>query len=376
MIAYNKKGLYNMHIRKQADEALQLQYISPEERDAIFKAKEAVFYTPNFFVRIGLAILTMIIVFFVLGLFALMFGSNLNSMAFLLILVGIGCYAGAEMLISSKAHYNSGVDNMLVWMAAFLVWSGIVWQMGSGHSISEAGASLVAFVVCTLLWLRFADALLSILAAVALLCFFFYVYQHTGSAARVTAPFFMIAVSGVLCFVSGRAIKKESWVLYRSCWTCIYVVSLIALYAAGNYYLVRELSNELFHIGLRAEDALPMGWFFWTWTIIVPFVYIGMGIRNKNITLIRVGMPLIAVAVLTYRYYYAILAPEMALMVGGLLLLMISYSLINRLREPKGGFTFKPDGLKKRPGFDKILTDELIGHATQVRAGNEDASWE
>jgi hypothetical protein len=374
MIAYNEKRLYNKYVHSQAAEALQEECITPEAYQAICKAKETGFYTPNFFVRIGLALLTFVITVFVSGLLALMFSPSGSSISFLLVFMGIACYAVAEMLIDSKSHYNSGVDNMLVWMAALLLSAGICWSISSASN-GPSIFSFVIFIICFVLALRFADTLLSTAAAVALLCFLFFCYQHTGAFAQTTTPFIMMLASGSLYFVSSKAVRSTSLLLYRNCLVCVNIVALVALYMAGNYYFVREVSFEMgmFHSGWSGHPGtLAMGWIFWAWTFLVPLIYIGAGIRNKNITLIRTGIPLIAVAVLTFRYYHSIIAPEIAMLLGGGLLFIVSYSLINYLRVPKNGFTFQPENfIVDRPDIGKLVTSEFINKAAAGTPGKE-----
>ena len=53
----------------------------------------------------------------------------------------------------------------------------------------------------------------------------------------------------------------------------------------------------------------------------------------------RMGLILIAAIVFTVRYYYHVLPAETAMMLGGLIMIAIAYSLIKYLKEPKYGFT-------------------------------------
>ena len=364
MIAYNKNWLYNRYVRSQADEALREQCIMPEMHEAIFKAKEIKFYTPNFFIRLGLALLTLVITVFVSGLLALMFSPSNSLIPFLLLFMGVACYASAELLIHSKSHYNSGVDNMLVWMAALLLCIGFCWNVSSASNV-QCIFSMVTFFVCSVLVLRFADTLLSIAAVTALLCFLFFCCQQAGTLAQTTTPFIMMLASFALYFVSAKAARAASLLLYRNCLVCANIVALIALYGAGNYYFVREVSFEMPHYGgLRQADTLRIGWLYWAWTFLVPLIYIGIGIRVRNIILIRTGIPLIAVAVLTFRYYHSVIAPELAMLLGGALLFIVSYSLINYLREPRDGFTFQPENYTAdKPNIAGMVTNEFIDKA-------------
>jgi len=366
MIAYNNEWLYNRHIQAQADEALASKYIDNATHNAVYEKHADHFYTPNFFVRIGLALLTMVVVFFVAGLLGLIFREALGSFAYFAIFIGVACYAGAEYIVRSNLHYNSGVDSMLVWLAAFATSSGVAWALGYSPHIEIAQAFAVT-VICLLLALRFADTFLSIAAAIALLCMVFFCFQNSGAMFYTIMPFVLIVVSVALYFVAVKAMAVQGSLLYKQCLTAISIVALIGVYAAGNYYVVNELSGRRYSYGITLRPSLSFGWFFWLWTFAVPAVYIWLGIRSKNIIIIRVGLPLIAASLFTFRYYHHVLSPELAMLLGGIVLFIASYMLIKYLRIPHGGFTFEPERtVSNDPNLAKIVTGEVIsnsGHA-------------
>ena len=367
MIAYNNERLYNRHIQAQADEALASQYINTASHNAVYEKHADHFYTPNFFVRIGLALLTMVVVFFVAGLLGLMFREALGSFAYFAIFIGVACYAGAEYIVRSNLHYNSGVDNMLIWLAAFATCSGIAWALGYSPHIEIAQAFAVT-VICLLLALRFADTFLSIAAAIALLCMVYFCFQNSGAMSYPIMPVVLMAVSAALYFVAVKTMTMPGSFFYKQCLTAISIVALVAIYASGNYFVASELSGQKSYYGIIPQrPSLPLGWFFWLWTFAVPAVYIWLGIRSKNIILIRVGLPLIAASLFTFRYYHHVLSPEMAMLLGGTILFIASYMLIKYLRIPHGGFTFEPERtVSNDPDLAKILTGEVIsnsGHA-------------
>jgi len=349
MLAYNKKILNDLYVRDQADEALRSGCISADEHAFITERHQGVFYTPNVFIRIGLGMLALVVVLAIMvfcGVFI-----NVNHPGPFLLFFGVVCYVGAELFVTTKAHYNSGVDNVLMWLGGLLMWLGSSYLLMKYcdysypfNSVSyNIAISIAALVICSALAIRFADTLASVVAFGALLCFTFYVYyRYAGVFAKYITPFLLMFICALVLWLCDRAAAAGRLVLYSSCLLWVRVAALIALCLAGNYYLVREISNELFNLNLRPQDTLPMGWFFWLWTSGVPVVYSYLGIRRRSIVLLRCAAPLAVVAILTFRHYHAVLSPEAAMLLGGTALFAGSYVLISYLRLPRGGFTFAP----------------------------------
>ena len=71
MIAYNHKSLDHLLMNEEATFALNHNLISKEEADGIEKAYPVNLYSPNLFIRIGLFLLTAVIVLMVFGLFCI-----------------------------------------------------------------------------------------------------------------------------------------------------------------------------------------------------------------------------------------------------------------------------------------------------------------
>ncbi len=119
MTAYNITSLQNRIIDQQASEAFRNACISEESYKGILKAHTEKLYTPDYFVRLALGILTLVAVFFTTALGSLLFyGATLSSaLTILLSLIGFTYYVILECLIKSKKCYNAGVDNVLMFSA-------------------------------------------------------------------------------------------------------------------------------------------------------------------------------------------------------------------------------------------------------------------
>ena len=199
------------------------------------------------------------------------------------------------------------------------------------------------------------------MAAIAYFSFIgilFYACIEMGSAAKAIAPFVIMIASLLLCFAVVKLKLKKNIVHYTGCLQMTELSALISLYAAGNYYTVRELSNRLFHLNMQAGDSIPFGWIFWLFTILIPFIYLARGIQKKDAMLIRVGLILFAAIVFTIRYYHSLLPIEVMMVAGGLLLLIISYCLMKWLHQPKYGFTSRE--LISKNTADKLNIESLV----------------
>src|ERR1700733_3369228 len=116
MIAYNKTWLANLRLHAELKKAARKGNINEAEFKAIEQKYPAGFYTPGLFARIGLFILTCIVVCFGDGLLSLfLMGSNLVESGGWLFFLGGVSYAALEFMVSKK-HYRSGVDDALLFI--------------------------------------------------------------------------------------------------------------------------------------------------------------------------------------------------------------------------------------------------------------------
>ena len=355
MIAYNPEWLSHLNIRKDADDAFDEYCITKEEREAIYKKYPVGFYSPNVFIGIGLLLLTIIILSFTFGLFALMTGvSNEKAFGVLNLFFGAIAYTALEVMIREKKHYSSGVDEGLLWMASIAIFSG-VWLLIEPGALASC---ILIFILGLFGTVRYADRLMATVLYLSFVGILFYCCTKLGTAGKAIAPFMIMAASLACYLLVKRSKLKRSLLNYMNCLTMIEIVALISLYAAGNYCVVRELSNEMFDLHLRPLDSIPLGWLFWIFTAIIPVIYLAIGIRNKNTILIRVGLLLVAAIVFTVRYYHSILPIEVMMTVAGILILAIAYGLMKWLRKPVHGFTSNQLSSKNEPG--KLQIESLI----------------
>lgn len=338
MIAYNSAGLDNRIVQQQADEALAKNCIGPLENKQIREKYPVGFYTPNAYIRIGLFLLTIVIISFSLGLLCLMFISGSGDTIFrgLFIFFGLTCYGMLEYMVYRKQHFRSGVDDALLWMSIGLIITSIGLSSGSVAALTYC---LVIFILAFLGSLRFANPLLSVVTYAALLGCIFNMAIESGTTGKTIVSFLVMAVSVAVYLLSTSLYSKERFRHYQSCLALLRAACLLSFYLAGNYFVVRELSISMLGLSLQPGASIPFGWLFWTLTILTPLFYIYRGVQKKDTIFLWVGLGLIAAAVFTIRSYYHILPLEWALVIGGLILVGVAYAFIRYLRFPRHGFT-------------------------------------
>lgn len=354
MIAYNTTGLHNEYVRKQAREAHAEGCISNTEFENIRATHAVTGYTPNFFVRVGLALLTLLIATCIFGLMALIMHVD-DGFHLLIIAGGLACYGAAEYFVGAKKHRNSGVDNMLIWLAAYSIWGGIAWSTMMAGSGSTAARTAVVFVVCALLAVRFADQILATIAAAALLfCIVTATFwPSAGTWTDDVSAMILLIVSTAMYFGATKAAAHPAAMHYRHCLQRVAVVALAGIY--GCYLLPPYM--------LGFYDTMP-GIPAWICLFTVPVVYIAIGLRSRSVLFIRTGIILIAISILVFRQFHHVVPAEVALLGGGTLLLIVSWTLIRYLSTPKHGFTFEPEKEDPaEPDMDKVLTTELVDRA-------------
>lgn len=337
MIAYNHKSLDHLLMNKEAKFALHHNLISKEEADAIEKAYPAHFYMPNLFIRIGLFLLTTVIILMLFGLLCLitMTGSD-SKLGILTFVFTLFIYAALEFLIYEKKHYSSGIDDAMLWLSmGFAVTTANLLL----PSISLLGQSVLIFVLAFYFLLRFGNVIMGGLAFVSFLGMVFYSVIYLGDISKTTMPFLLMAISFAVYWFMSKYRNNNRFRHYKTCCTLIEILALITLYVAGNYFVVREVSNSMFQLNLKEGESFPGGWFFWITTVLIPVVYLFKGIRKKNVILLRTGLILVAGIVFTIRYYYHLAPLEITFTISGIIMILLAYIITRYLTPSKFGFT-------------------------------------
>src|SRR5262249_24927382 len=162
------------------------------------------------------------------------------------------------------------------------------------------------------------------LAFIAFLSIVFNSAVKLGAIAKTAMPFLLMVISITVYWLIRKYKNENRLRYYKACCTFVEILALLTLYIAGNYFAVREVSNIMFELNLKEGESIPAGWFFWIWTALLPIVYIFRGIQKKDVILLRTGLILVAAIVFTVRYYHHIAPIEIAMSIGGLIMILVA----------------------------------------------------
>lgn len=354
MISYNTIWLENLHLLNAIEDDYNDGLIPENEFRVVKEARPVDFYTPNIFVRIGLFFLTLISASCASGFLSFMaaeakFFEQWGWPLFL----GLGHYLALELVIRARHHFRSGVDDALIWISGGLF--ALSFAMALNADDNPVLFAAFIFVISGALAIRFVDSLASLISYAALLALIFFSWEKIGAWGNATMPFLMMLVSATVYLIVRKALHSQLEKCYGLCFVILQLASLLSLYAAGNYLVVKELNDIL---NGTVSKSIPFGWLFWSWTISLPIIYIITGIRQRNSILLRTGLLLIAAATGTYKAYYQLMPLEYTLVSAGTLALAIAYVVSRYLHTPKNGFTVKE--LRKEYLMEELQIENML----------------
>lgn len=335
--AYNAEWLRNLTLVKEAKTWSKSSFISSEEYSAIANAYPCNFYHPNLIIRILIFIASLLGLAGITGLFAIFFSDlKEDSIAVMAIVYGLVSFVVLEKLvIEGNHHYKSGLTEALLYHAIGFTLIGLAVAM----DFEEQGILWTCLIVFSFAAFRYLD-LISTLVALCLGAYllFYYVYEFGGFFQQLIPVFFLLVFISFY-FIIRKWKNRKSLDAWENVLLVAEAFSLLVIYAAGNYLVVRELSVNLMSLELAEGQDIPFAWLFYLLTVLIPIVYLYVGISKRDIVLLRVSLVVLAFSAFTFKYYYSLGHPEITLTFAGALLLLITVGLLRYLNTPKNGFT-------------------------------------
>jgi hypothetical protein len=333
--AFNETWLYNLAVIKETKRWLKQNLISKEQFAAISEAYTSSFYHPNFIIRILLFLATLLALSGITGLLALIFidSANKEVLSVLAFIYGIISFIVLEkVFIKNNNHYKSGVNEAILYHA-------IGFTIAGFSDFNEHVILYVCLVVFTFSAIRYVDLICTLAATACFAGIIFYECYNLGGVFQQIIPFVFILIFTTVYFFVKRIKTQERFKVWTNNLLIVESLSLLLIYAGGNYLVVRELSVSMMDLEVEEGGDIPFAFIFYALTVFIPVAYLYFGIKNKNVVLLRVSLIVIAFSAFTFKYYYSFGHPEITLTIGGLILLGVSIALLNYLKTMRHGFT-------------------------------------
>jgi hypothetical protein len=346
MIIYNKEWLDNFAIDNAAKRWFKRQSITKEEYTGVVNAHPTNYKDSNIFARIGMFIFTLIIAGSAFGLFSLVIfsGSNENSLSGVLILYSIVFYIGAEYFVRTRHHFLSGVVDALLYSSIFCFSFAVVIIISGNRTNFDLDPVFYYISILPLIafaaW-RFADAFLALAAFACFIVINALLVFKIGSTGKMILPFECMGISYLCYFIIQKRKVMENLRYWKNCFDVLEIASLVMFYLSGNYMVIRVLTGALLDRDLQPGEDIGLAPFFYAFTILVPLVYLWLGLKRKSYLFLRLGLLLEVAGILAIKYYHSFMPPETALSLAGITLIIIAYFCLQYLKTPKYGITLE-----------------------------------
>ena len=370
--AYHEEGITNLGIIKDAGSLHKSHWLTVSQLNAITATYPSPVYHPNFIVRILLFIVTLLGLSGITGLFALAVAdAGETIIAIACIMYGsISLYLLEHFFIRDKKHFKSGVNEALLYHSCAFIVGGLIVLF----DLEERTALWISLAVLSAVSYRYLD-LISTLAA--LLIFSYLILSHLydwGEIWRQVIPFTFIIIFTIIYWQIKSFNRKTNSPSWRYNLLIVETYSLLMIYLAGNYFVVRELSVNMMDLQLAEGENIPFAYLFYAFTIIIPFLYLFFGIHRKDIVILRTSLLVLAMSVFTFKYYYGFNQPEITLTIAGIAVLVITLMMFNYLKVLRNGFTREnlvPEKWSNLNAEAFIISQTLGGNQVKTPEGFE-----
>jgi hypothetical protein len=364
MKVYNPQWSVNDFVQETSQNWFRKGFLNKNQMDEIKKMYSSDYYKPNVFLKIGLFIFTNLAASFSVSIISLIILSALGNendggLIFLSLMVGAIFLFALEQLIKVNKLYHSGIDNALIYMAlgAFCTVVILIFKDSHFPLWVYCGLILPLFVAASI---RYADVLvagsayllaLSVLAGISI----------ESALGKNLLPFIVMGFSGVAYFAIQKLRLRTDYLYYENCLNALKMLALITFYLGGNYLIVRE-GNAQINEALKSYQ-IAFAQLFYFFTVAIPFVYIYFGLLKKDRLMLILGLLAIGFSIFTYRFYLSFLPIEIALTLGGAVLIALAGGCMYYLRTPKHGFSQTPDDEKNSLNLESMVMSQMVQNA-------------
>lgn len=334
IIAYNIEDVRKKNTLLTVKTWFKAGWINDTQWNTIKEQYKTDLYSPSVLMRLFLFFVTCLGTSTIAIMFTFMFElvDSETGIRVLLLLLGTTLMFFTEYtMIKENNHFKSGVTEAGYYVGLSFLYFGF---LGIEYNYVSLYA-VVALIFFSFAALRYLD-LVSILGAIiSFLCLLFFVFEPI----MAFLPFLVMFTFLGLFYLSKKVEKKVAAVLWKDHFTVFNTAALMLVYLGGNYFVVREMSQEMMGFTLMEGEDIPFAFLFYAFTFLVPIGYLYWGILKKEILFIRVSLLTLTLSVFTIKYYYSLGYPEVTLTLAGAVMIVLALLLLNYLKTIKNSFT-------------------------------------
>jgi uncharacterized membrane protein YgcG len=266
------------------------------------------------------------------------------GISIVLLLYSASLFVALEFLIKERKYYKAGMDDALLYMGISLAITGLCLFFEPVLDYHIIGYFIISLPFLLTGAIRYTDTLLTFLSFLCALAILFLALE-SNSFTRTIIPFVCMLFS-VAVYRTVRKYKiQQDLRFWANCLVVLEACSLITFYLGGNYFVVKELGESLF-----PGYSIPFAFIFYVFTAAIPLVYLYAALKNKDRLLLRIGLLLVALSVLTFKYYFSLGHHEVTITIAGAIMVIIAYVSIRILKKNTYGLTYQEDTTEDMPG--------------------------
>ena len=363
--AYDPAWAFDTALRARAARWQRQQLLSAPQLVAIEAAYPLDYYRPVWPLRVGLFLFAWLGVGMAGGFSFLIIGhSPFASGAFYC----AACFAVLELLIRERRFYHCGADNALLYAALgsasgliFYVFSTFIWSgvRFDNFRMTDGYLTIPLLLVLALLTaaaVRYADAVVTAAAFITALVLVALLGMQT-SMGQTLLPFLIMGTAAGTMLVYRVLARQLAGApladYYASCLLVLKILGLAVFYLGGNYLVVREGNAELHHLSKSVQ--VPFAAVFYFLTAGIPLLYMVLGLRRTDRPTLLMGLLALAFSLFTLRHYRALLPPEIAAVLAGVVLTVAAGALLRALRPARFGLTSLPDDEPRHFNLENLI---------------------
>lgn len=379
MIAYKKDLFEALFLKDEARSLEKAGFMNKKQVKFIETTLLSYNRADNVFVRLGFFILAGMLFSACggfLGIITAVSGTDNNRYTFLFSAL-FGFIALETVIIRRMKNYANGIDDAFLILSLGNLFAFIGFSLYDAGSYNLLFASM--FVIGLLSCLRYVDRVAAFFAVLGLYALVINFCMEAGGSFKLFLPLVIMGKTAAYYIILMWLKKKNTQRPYYNAIIgfCAGLFTLI-FYLAGNYMLVRESNTLLLGNELAPGADISLSYFFWGFTVLCPLVYFYLALKYKKRSLLYIAVICFTLSIYTIRYYHALMPLEVAFLAGGLVLFILAYVSLLKLKGKTSGLSYEADKFQSGEellNLQALALIEKFGAAsappTQAQSGAE-----